>query len=168
MYARKKEIGEQEALMKLAALCSQAEHSSGEMTDKMRRWQLPADAQERILKRLRAEKYVDDERFCRLFVRDKLRFSGWGPRKIMQALRLKGVAEDTAEAGLAEISAEEWAEALRPVIAAKRRTLKAASPYELRAKLMRFAMGRGFGMDTARQCIGGADEPDDCLADDDF
>lgn len=168
MYARKKEIGEQEALLKLAALCSQAEHSSGEMREKMRRWQLPADAQERILQRLRADKYVDDERFCRLFVRDKLRFSGWGPRKISQALRLKGVAEGTAEAGLAEISAEEWAEALRPIIAAKRRTLKAASPYELRAKLMRFAMGRGFAMDTVRQCIGGADDSDDCLADDDF
>ena len=168
MDKRKKEVGEQEALFKLSALCSQAEHSSGEMREKMRRWQLPADAQERIMRRLVDDKYVDDERYCRLFVRDKLRFCGWGPRKISQALRLKGVAEATAEKHIAAVAEEEWAEALRPLIAAKRRTLKAASPYELQAKLMRFAMGRGFGIDTARQCIGGADGPDDCLADDDF
>lgn len=74
----KKQVTEQEALLKLSALCSQAEHSSGEMMDKMRRWALPADAMERVLNRLIDEKFVDDERFATFFVRDKIRFDRWG------------------------------------------------------------------------------------------
>ncbi len=161
LQPRKKSVSEQEALFKLSALCSQAEHSSGEMKEKMRRWQLPPDAQERIMQRLLAEKYVDDERYCRFFVRDKMRFCGWGRRKIEQALHMKGVSADTAASQLDEITADEWAETLRPLIAAKRRSVKAQSDYELRAKLMRFAMGRGFTMDVVRMCMdtdGGGDD----------
>jgi regulatory protein len=39
------------------------------------------------------------------------------------------------------------------LIAAKRRTVKADSDYELNCKLIRFAMGRGFDMDIIRKCI---------------
>ena len=47
--------------------------------------------------------------------------------------------------------------ALRNVIAAKRRTTKAASDYELNAKLMRHALSRGFTMRLIEQCV---DTPD--------
>ena len=70
MLQKKQPITEQEALLKLSALCARAEHSSGEMLEKMRRWQLPDDARERVLDRLIDEQFVDDERFARLFVRD--------------------------------------------------------------------------------------------------
>ena len=52
MLQKKQPITEQEALLKLSALCARAEHSSGEMLEKMRRWQLPDDARERVLDRL--------------------------------------------------------------------------------------------------------------------
>lgn len=164
----KKEVSEQEALFKLSALCSQAEHSSGEMKEKMRRWQLPADAQERVMQRLLDEKYVDDDRYSRLFVRDKLRFCGWGPRKISEALRLKGVSAVVAQEHIDAVAEEDWLETLRPLIAAKRRTVKALSPYELQAKLMRFAVGRGFSVDMARRCIGDFVDMDNDFASDDF
>lgn len=51
MLQKKKPITEQEALRKLSALCARAEHSSGEMLEKMRRWQLSEDARERVLDR---------------------------------------------------------------------------------------------------------------------
>ena len=89
MLQKKKPITEQEALQKLSALCARAEHSSGEMLEKMRRWQLSEDAHERVLDRLIDEKFVDDERFARLFVREKIRFDRWGRRKIEQALYQK-------------------------------------------------------------------------------
>ena len=91
MLQKKKPITEQEVLQKLSALCARAEHSSGEMLEKMRRWQLSEDARKRVLDRLIDEKFVDDERFARLFVREKIRFDRWGRRKIEQALYQKGV-----------------------------------------------------------------------------
>ena len=34
----------QQALLKLTTLCTQAEHCSQEMIDKMKKWELPEDA----------------------------------------------------------------------------------------------------------------------------
>ena len=148
-----KTVSEAEALQKLSALCARSEHSSGEMREKMRRWAMPADAVERVVERLRDERFVDDERFARLFVRDKMRFDRWGSRKIEQSLRMKGVAQGIIGGVLAEIPADDYVEILRPLLAAKRRTVKAATDYELNAKLMRFAMGRGFTMDVIQRCM---------------
>ena len=114
---------------------------------------MPADVVERVLGRLVDERFIDDERFARMFVRDKMRFDRWGSRKIEQSLRMKGVAQDIVDGVLADVPADDYVEILRPLLAAKRRTVKAASDYELDAKLMRFAMGRGFTMDVIRRCM---------------
>lgn len=148
-----KTITEEQALQKLATLCSHSEHSSGEMREKMRRWQLPDDAQERVLERLIAERFIDDARFARLFVRDRLRFASWGERKISMALHQKGIDEATAREALDEVSEDEWTDVLRKVIAAKRRVTKADSDYDLRAKLMRHALSRGFSMQQIERCL---------------
>ena len=148
-----KTITEEQALQKLAALCSRAEHSSGEISEKMRRWQLPDDAQESILSRLVADRFIDDARFAQLFVRDRLRFASWGERKISMALRQKGIDEATANEALSQIEDDEWTTVLRKVIAAKRRTTKAASDYDLRVKLIRHALSRGFSMRLIERCL---------------
>jgi len=158
MLQKKKPITEQEALQKLSALCARAEHSSGEMLEKMRRWQLSEDARERVLDRLIDEKFVDDERFARLFVREKIRFDRWGRRKIEQALYQKGVASDISRRVLDEVDDEAYVAKLKKLIAAKRRSVQAESDYEMRAKLTKYALGRGFGYNVIRQCIDGADE----------
>ncbi len=158
MLQKKKPITEQEALQKLSALCARAEHSSGEMLEKMRRWQLSEDARERVLDRLIDEKFVDDERFARLFVREKIRFDRWGRRKIEQALYQKGVASDISHRVLDEVDDEAYVAELKKLIAAKRRSVQAESDYEMRAKLTKYALGRGFGYNVIRQCIDGADE----------
>ena len=158
MLQKKKPITEQEALQKLSALCARAEHSSGEMLEKMRRWQLSEDVRERVLDRLIDEKFVDDERFARLFVREKIRFDRWGRRKIEQALYQKGVASDISRRVLDEVDDESYVAELKKLIAAKRRSVQAESDYEMRAKLTKYALGRGFDYNVIRQCIDGADE----------
>lgn len=160
-----KALSEQEALLRLQTLCAQAEHSSGEMREKMRRWQLSPEAQERILEQLTEERFVDDERFSRIYVREKLRFDHWGRRKLEQGLYKKGVARATIAQALSEVPQEDYIGVLRPLIDSKRRTLKADTDYELKAKLVRFALGRGFTFDVIRQVLDGADEVE--IADED-
>lgn len=165
-----KPMSEQEALLKLSALCSRSEHSSGEMRDKLRRWGFSENEREHIVQRLIDERFVDDERFCRFFVRDKIRFDKWGRRKIEQALFLKGIDSSISQTVLDEICDDDFVEILRPLIAAKRRTTKASSDYELRAKLTRYALSRGFGMNIIKQVVGETydDETSDFHDDDDF
>ena len=146
-------ITEDQAFQKLSALCARAEHCSHEMAEKMRKWDMADDAVARIMERLTKERYVDDERYCRFFVRDKIRYNKWGRRKVEQALYMKRIPGDIAARVLDEVDPDVYADILRPLLAAKRKTTKAASDYELNGKLTRFALGRGFTPDVIRRCL---------------
>ncbi len=152
---------EKEAYLTLAALCAQAEHCQWEMLEKMRRWEVPEEAQARVMQRLVKERYVDDERYARAFVKDKIRYNKWGRRKVDQALWQKHIDEDIRKRVLDEVDDEEYLGVLRPLLKQKRKSTKANNDYELNQKLMRFAMGRGFTFDIIRQCIDVEEEPEE-------
>ncbi len=148
-----KQKTEQEAYLTLAALCANAEHCQWEMTEKMRRWELSDEAQARIMERLVKERYVDDLRFARAFVKDKVRYNKWGRRKVEQSLWQKHIDETVRQQVLDEVDDDEYIRVLRPLLQQKRRSTKASSDYELNMKLIRFAISRGFTMDIIKQCI---------------
>ena len=154
-------ITETEALNKVAAYCSTAEHCRAEISEKLQRWGLPYDVIDRILKRLVDEKYIDEERFCRAFVNDKYRFAKWGKVKIAQALQLKKISYNTCRQFVNEIYEDESLSFLDSLLTAKRKSLHAENEYELNGKLMRFALSRGFEMKDIRHCIQLSDENDD-------
>lgn len=148
-----KEKTEQEAYLQLAAVCAQAEHCEQEMRDKMKRWGMDLEAQNRVVERLTNERYIDNERYARAFVKDKVRYNKWGRRKVQQALWMKRVDEDIQQRVLDEIDDEEYLKVLVPLLKQKRKSIKAANDYELNQKLVRFALGRGFDYGIIRQCL---------------
>lgn len=151
---------EQEAFLRLSALCAQAEHCEYEMQEKMRRWQLPDDAQARVMQRLVSERYVDDNRYALAFARDKVKYNKWGRRKVEQALWQKRIKDDIRQQVLDSIGDADYISVLRPLLQQKRRAVKARNDYELRMKLVKFALGRGFTMDVIRQCVNTDDAED--------
>lgn len=148
-----KEMSEQDALFRLSSMCSTTEHCSYEMTEKMRKWGMPEEAQARVMQQLTAEKYVDDNRYCRFFVRDKIRYNKWGRMKIEQALWQKHISKDISAPVLDDVDDEEYVKVLRPLLAARRKSIRAENEYQRNGKLIRFALGRGFGMDIVRRCM---------------
>lgn len=157
-----KEVTEQGAYLQLAQLCARSEHCQHDMQEKMRRWGMSDEAQARVMQRLVGERYVDDERYARAFVRDKIRYNKWGRRKVEQALWMKRIDDDIRERVLGEVDDGEYLAVLRPLLKQKCRSTKAATDYELNQKLVKFALGRGFTFDIIRQCIDGdIDEVDD-------
>ena len=154
----KKDMTEQEAYLQLAALCAQAEHCQQEMRDKMRRWELDETVQNRIIDRLIKERYVDDERYARAFVKDKIRYNKWGRRKVQQGLWQKHIDAEIQQRVLDEIDEKEYLDVLRPLLKQKRKSIRAANDYELNQKLARFALSRGFTFDLIRQCLDIDDE----------
>ena len=149
----KKEMTEQEAYLQLATLCAQAEHCEQEMRDKMKRWEIDETVQNRIIDRLVKERYIDNERYARAFVKDKIRYNKWGRRKVQQALWMKRIDNDIQQRVLDEIDEKEYLDVLHPLLKQKRKSTKAANDYELNQKLVRFALGRGFTFDIIRQCL---------------
>ena len=148
-----KEKTEQEAYLQLTALCAQAEHCQQEMRDKMKRWDIDPAVQDRIITRLVKERYVDDERYARAFVEDKIRYNKWGRRKVQQGLWLKHIDADIQERVLSEVDDSEYLSVLRPLLKQKAKGIRAENDYERNQKLVRFALGRGFTFDIIRQCL---------------
>ena len=148
-----KQITEQEAYVRLASLCAQAEHCQYEIKEKMRRWELGEEAQTRIMERLVKERYIDEMRYARAFVKDKVVYNKWGRRKVEQALWQKQIDDDIRQSVLEEVDDETYVSVLRPLLKQKRKSTKAGSEYEMNQKLVRFALGRGFTFDIIRQCI---------------
>lgn len=155
-----KQMTEKEAMLRLSTLCSHTEHCAYEMEEKMRRWDMSDEAIAHVIELLTKQKFIDDERFARIFALDKIRYNKWGRRKVEQALWMKHIDEDIRKRVLDEIDDEEYMQVLRPLLKSKRKTTKAASDYELNTKLMRFAIGRGFSVSQIRQCLDGADDID--------
>ncbi len=152
-----KQKTEQEAYLQLAALCAKCEHCQWEMTEKMVRWGLDEAQQHRVLQRLVKERFVDDERYARAFVKDKVVYNKWGRRKVEQALWQKHIAADIRQQVLDEVEDNAYLDTLVPLLQQKKRSIKADSDYERNQKLIRFALGRGFTYDMIEQALGNLD-----------
>ena len=130
----------------MADQCARAEYCAGEVHERLRRRGVsPTDARA-IVERLQRERFIDDERYARAFVRQKSGYSRWGRRKIAAALAVKRVDRGIIAEAMTEISPEAYAEGLRALLAAKARSLgpDALATYDGRTRLFRFAASRGF------------------------
>ncbi len=148
----------QQAYQKLTDLCARSEHCQQEMKEKMRQWGVSEEEQAKVMDRLIAERYVDDERFAHAFIYDKIRYNKWGRRKVEQALWMKRIDDSISKSILDDVDDDEYIRILRPLLKQKRKSIKADSEYELTMKLIKFAISRGFTMDIIKQCIEVEDE----------
>ena len=155
------------ALQRLSALCASAEHCEYEMTEKMRKWEVEESDCERIMEYLRKAKFVDDERYARAFVKDKIQYNKWGRRKVEQGLWAKHIAEDIRQRVLDEVDESQYKSVLTDLLKSKRRSIKAANDYEMNRKLIKFALSRGFDYSIVRHCID-CDDYDEEDSTDDF
>ena len=143
----------EQALTSLMRLCARAEKSTGDARRLMRGWGVDESAQEEVLRKLIEQRFIDDVRFAGAFVREKVNLSGWGAYKIRAALARKGIDHATVERALAETDTAQSAERLRQQLARKMRSVKAASAYELRTKLMRYGLSLGFDFEAVGDAV---------------
>ena len=144
----------QQALQSLMRLCSRSEKSTGDALRLMRTWGVPEAEQRGVLDKLIADRYIDNRRYAEAYTREKSQLAGWGERKITMQLRLKGVERETISAVLSELMEDDSiVERLRDKLSKKLRTIKAANDYELRGKLLRYALGLGYDYDIASEVV---------------
>jgi regulatory protein len=148
-----KQKSESEVLHGMAAWCSLAERCMQDVQKKTAAAGLPPDAQERIIARLLKEKFIDEERFARSFVNDKLRFNKWGRIKIAYELTKRGIAPAIRAEALASIDEQTCRNILLTLLKAKKKTIKGACERETFTKLLRFAAGRGFESKETLSCL---------------
>ena len=135
---KKRDKTPDEALAALMRLCARAEKSEGDARRLMRGWGVAEKDAEQVLGRLVRDRFIDDSRYAEAFVREKLRLSGWGEYKIRTALQRKGVSKERIDAALSQ------GERLAQQLERKARTVKYASQYELKTKLIRYGLSLGY------------------------
>lgn len=158
MEKQKKKYTEQEAYTRLSALCAMGEHCCHDIQKKMNNWELPEGADVKIIEKLVKEKFIDENRFAHAFVRDKFRYNRWGKIRIQQELRLRQIPQKHIDEALEEIESDDNLSTLKEIIRKKRPSVKGRNEYEIKAKLIRFALGRGFSMDDITKVIGDVDD----------
>ena len=140
-------------LKKAAAYCSKQETCSADVETKLQTWGADTGQKEKIVSYLIEQKYIDNERFCRAFVNDKLRFNKWGRLKIVQALRMKQIPENIQQGVFNEMDVSLYEQILAELLHKKVREIKASGSYERRGKLLNFALQRGFEYAIAERLI---------------
>ena len=143
----------EQALQSLMRLCARSERSSGDAMRLMQRWMVPEAERQGVVDKLISQRFIDDRRYAEAYTREKSQLSGWGARKIALQLRQKGIAKDIIAETLASLDRDDMHTRLCERLERKLRTTKAATEYELRGKLLRYALSAGYDYDLAMEAI---------------
>lgn len=151
-----------QALNKIAALCATSEQCCSDMVGKMQKWEVNSEDIDEIVAYLYKEKFLDDSRYIRMYVRDKSRFNKWGRQKIGFMLAQKGLKGSLVSEIMDEVlDADDSLSVLVELLRNKQRTIKAKDVYDEKAKLYRFAAGRGFGSEEIKRALSKLSIPDE-------
>lgn len=144
MIRRNTPIPPADALARLEEICARSEQCTHEALTRLAGWGIAPETAQKIIRRLKASKFIDDGRYARAFARDKVVYNRWGAIKIRHALALKRLEADMITDALAEVTEEEYATALTEVLRAKARAMERPLNFADSGKLLRHAASRGF------------------------
>jgi regulatory protein len=150
-----KQIDKQKALSRLQYLCARSEKCTGDLRQKMILWKMEPEDIAWVINSLTSDKFVDDSRYAGMFVRDKSRISKWGRVKIATALRAKGISAEIINDALTQIDPSTDRAQLLELITRKVKQTKSKSVYDLKNKLIRFGVSRGFDMGLVIDVVNG-------------
>lgn len=132
------------AYNKTTALCARREYCSGDMIKKLKNWEVSDEIISKVINQLKEEKFIDDTRYARFFVRDKAKFNRWGEQKIIWAMRQKQISQEVIQEAINQLDQEELQSTLLQLLKEKNRQIKEDNSYKRKAALVRFATSRGF------------------------
>ena len=131
-------------LDKMAKYCAYQERCVKDVRDKLKTFDILQEERDKILAYLLDNRFVNDERFAKSFVRGKINQSGWGINKIRFHLVQKGIAKEIIDEALGQTDEEVYRQRLSDILNVKAKSVKAETEFEKKRKLVAFAMQKGF------------------------
>jgi regulatory protein len=132
------------ALQRVQGICARQERCISDIRQKLRQWEVDEADAERIISSLIKDGFINEQRYATFFVRDRSRLNRWGRLKIAQALRQKGIPDEAIALALEELQPQADESTLAELLTRKANSTRAKSPYDLKSKLIRFGVSRGF------------------------
>jgi len=131
-------------LNKASLLCARREMCFSDMNRKLNDWGASDKHTDRILKQLSRDRFIDEKRFAVAFTRDKFMNNRWGRIKIAHALKLKNIPGNIIDESLATIDEDSYRDMIRMLISRHRKKIRAKNQYDLKGKLLRHGLSKGF------------------------
>jgi regulatory protein len=132
------------ALNKARHLCARMEKCKAEIRQKLYEWKAEPAFHDWIIDQLTQEGFIDENRYCSYYVRDKLKFNQWGKSKIAHELKLKQIPSGLIKDSLNEIDMDVYSELCQQILQKKLNTLIGSETAKKKEKLIRFGLSRGF------------------------
>jgi regulatory protein len=132
------------ALEKAMAQCSRREYCCDDIQNKLSLWGVENNDAGKILGILINDNFINESRYATAFVRDKSKYNKWGKVKIAAHLRSKKLPPDIINSALDSIDNNLYTKLLQELIETHRKSVKAKNQYDLKAKLLRYGLSKGF------------------------
>lgn len=140
------------AYNKAAFICSKREYCTFQITEKLRDWGIEdEDKVKKIIDRLTAGKFLDDLRFAKAYVNDKIKYNHWGRQKVRFMLKQLHLQGDVVNNILNDFDYNIYEQIAKNILISKSHKLKESDKYKLRQKLIQFMTNRGFELDVYRE-----------------
>lgn len=150
-----KPITTQQAVSKMAILCSKKECCEFDIVAKLNTLSLEQTSIDEVIEYLKKENYINTQRYANSFVNDKFKFSKWGRVKIAYALKQKHIPSSAIYSAIDTIDEIEYQQALSQCVEDKRKGLKGKTPQQAQASLYNFAVSRGYEPQLVLKAIKG-------------
>ncbi|HPT20442.1 MAG TPA: regulatory protein RecX [Bacteroidales bacterium] len=132
------------ALAKSMAICSRREFCRDDIRNKLKLWDVDENDSGKIIDVLEKENFLNESRYATAFVRDKFKYNKWGKVKIAIHLKAKNIPSEIIKSALDSIDNEIYIKFIKENIALHKKSVKAKNQYDLKAKLMRYGLSKGF------------------------
>lgn len=143
----------EDALSFSAAICSVTEQCPYDITRKIEKFELTSEEVELLVRKLKKDGFINEERFVRAFVNDRFKYNKWGKIKISYMLKQKGIESSIITGCLESIEDEEYFKTLYNLIKQKQKSTRGKDKSDIKNKLYRFAAGRGFESKIIISCL---------------
>lgn len=129
---------------KIAKYCAYQERPHIEVEQKLYSFGITTAQVEELLAWLITENYVNEERYAIAFAGGKFRIKKWGKLKITNRLKQKKISRYSIDKAISQIEDKDYLDTLEQLIRQKLKRTPVGNVYELRNKIARYVIGKGF------------------------
>lgn len=130
---------------KLTSYCAYQERCATDVRQKLFKLKVNKEDFDAYLERLSDENFLNEERYVKYFIAAHSK-KKWGKNKMKSALMQKRMDASLIKKYLDDIEEEDYTAQIKMLAEKKLRSIKSSTRNELKTKLMRFLLGKGFEM----------------------
>ena len=106
---------------------------------------------EKIVEQLKKEGLINDDRYIKAFIEDKVNLTSWGPYKIEKELEKLGMNKEKVQDVLSKYELQTFENKIKRIISKKEKANKNNSNYTLKQKLERELYDLGYPSDMIKE-----------------